>query len=305
MKILVLGAGAVGGYFGGRLVEKGEDVTFLVREQRQKQLLEHGLFINSIHGNIQLKPKTIVTNEDVELYDVIIFATKAYHLEAGIEAIKPYVGEKTMIIPLLNGIKHLEVLQNAFGVEKVLGGLCFIEATLNEQGDVIQTSDTHQLLFGELSGGTNSRIEAISKVFSNTKAALHPSVHILQDIWQKYLLITTLSGTTTLMRSAIGPIRDTCEEIIYQLLNETAAIMKAAGAPIAEDVVEKRMDVIRNQSFTLKSSMLRDMEKSSPIEADHIQGYLLDLAAQNNVDAPLLKLIYHNLKVYEKNLIGV
>ncbi|MFN7249678.1 MAG: ketopantoate reductase family protein [Anaerobacillus sp.] len=304
MRILVLGAGAVGGYFGGRLIEKGEDVTFLVRERRQKQLSEHGLVINSLHGNLQLKPKTIVGGDPIEPYDIILFATKAYHLKSGIEAIKPYVGDKTSIIPLLNGYNHFDVLKEAFGAEKIVGGLCFIEATLNERGDIVQTSQAHQLFFGELTGGTSTRVAAINEVLSNTKAVFELRDFIFQDIWHKYLFITTLSGITTLMRSAIGPIRKITngENLIEQLLNETASIMRASGVPIATNIEAMQMEIIKKQAETMKSSMLRDIEKSYPIEADHIQGYLLQLAEKHSVHAPLLTLVYHNLKVYESNL---
>ncbi|RXI96536.1 ketopantoate reductase family protein [Anaerobacillus alkaliphilus] len=301
MKILVLGAGAVGGYFGGRLVEKGEDVTFLVREARQKQLTEHGLVINSVHGDVKLQPKTILAGEAVIPFDLILFATKSYHFHNAIEAIKPYIGDQTLILPLLNGYQHFDQLKEMFGQEKILGGLCFVEATLNENGEVVQTSPTHQLSFGELKGGTSVRVEAIREVFSGTKTVFHLSENIVQDIWHKYLFITTLSGITTLMRSAIGPIREEGETFIEQLFEETATIMRAVGAPIADGIERKHMETVRKQSYTMKSSMLRDMEKSYPTEADHIQGYLLQLAEQHRVQAPLLTLVYRNLRVYEKN----
>ncbi|MCT8138558.1 2-dehydropantoate 2-reductase [Anaerobacillus sp. CMMVII] len=303
MRILVLGAGAVGGYFGGRLVEKGEDVTFLVRERRQKQLTEHGLAIDSLHGDYFFQPKTILAGEKVEPYDLILFATKSYHVQSAMDSIKPYIGEKTVILPLLNGFKHFDLLKETFGAEKILGGLCFVESTLNDRGEVIQTSQIHQLSFGEFNGGTSARVEAIEEAFSNTKATFKLSENILQDIWHKYLFITTLSGSTTLMRSAIGPIRQAPhgKEILAQLINETASIIRASGAQIAEDIERKQLETIMKQAETLKASMLRDIEKSAPIEVDHIQGYLLQLADQHNIQAPLLTLIYHNLKVYELN----
>ncbi len=301
LRILVLGAGAVGGYFGGRLVEKGEDVTFLVREARQKQLSEFGLVIKSVHGNASLQPKTILAGESLMPFDLILVATKSYHFTSAIETIKPYVGDQTLILPLLNGYQHLDQLKDIFGQEKVLGGLCFVESTLNKNGEVVQTSPTHQLSFGELAGGTSARVEAISEVFSGTKTVFHLSKNIEQDIWHKYLFITTLSGITTLMRSSIGPIREEGELFVEQLFEETAAIMRAAGAPIADGIVRKHMETVSKQSYAMKSSMLRDMEKSYPTEADHIQGYLLQLAEKHSIKAPLLSLVYSNLKVYEKN----
>lgn len=170
MRILVVGAGAIGGYFGGRLLEKGEDVTFLVREKRFKQLSENGLVINSLHGNIKLEPKLIMSREKTAPFDVILLSTKAYHLEGAIDSIRPYIGKDTMILPLLNGIAHIDYLVKEFGKKHVLGGLCFIESTLDENGHVIQTSPNHDLVFGERNGEMTERIQALQKVFAGTKA---------------------------------------------------------------------------------------------------------------------------------------
>ncbi|MFV8828096.1 2-dehydropantoate 2-reductase [Alkalihalobacterium sp. APHAB7] len=304
MNVLILGAGAVGGYFGGRLVESGVDVTFLVREKRQEQLKQQGLVIKSIHGDLQLEPKTLVSGEEDKSFDVIIFATKAQHLEEAIKSLGPYVGPSTTIIPLLNGINHIYRLQEVFGNDKVLGGFCFIETTLNELGHVIQTSNSHQLIFGELNGQRSSRIEMLQQVFSQTKASFKVSANIHQDMWHKYLFITALSGITTLMRSSIGPILEVegGEELTLQLFNEVASIMRAANAPIADDIVEKQMNIMKKQDYTMKASMLRDIEKGITIEADHLQGYILTLAEQFHIDVPLLHIIYHHLKVYEVNI---
>ncbi|MEB1806404.1 MAG: 2-dehydropantoate 2-reductase [Bacillaceae bacterium] len=304
MNVLILGAGAVGGYFGGRLVENGVDVTFLVREKRQEQLKQHGLVIKSIHGDLQLEPKTLVSGQEVKPFDVIIIATKAQHLEVAIKSLEPYVGPATTIIPLLNGISHIYRLQEAFGNEKVVGGFCFIETTLNDLGHVIQTSKSHQLTFGELDGRRSSRIERLQQLFSETIASFKVSENILQDMWHKYLFITTLSGITTLMRSSIGPILEVQggEKLTLQLFNETASIMRAANAPIAADIVDKQMTIMKKQHYTMKASMLRDIEKGITIEADHLQGYLLTLAEQFHLDVPLLRIIYHHLKVYEINV---
>ncbi|OLO27919.1 2-dehydropantoate 2-reductase [Alkalihalophilus pseudofirmus] len=304
MKVLVLGAGAVGGYFGGRLAESGVDVTFLVRKKRQEQIIEKGLFIKSIHGDIQLEPKTLVSGEEVRPFDVIIFATKAQHLEGAIQAVEPYVGPSTTIIPLLNGISHIYRLQEVFGKDKILGGFCFIETTLNDIGHVVQTSKSHQISFGELDGESSSRIENIQTLFSETSASFKLSDNILQDMWHKYLFITTLSGITTLMRSSVGPILEVKdgEKLTLQLFEEVASIMKAAEAPIADDIVDKQMATMKMQHYNMKASMLRDIEKGISIEVDHLQGYLLTLADRFNLEVPLLRVIYQHLKVYEINL---
>jgi 2-dehydropantoate 2-reductase len=301
MKVLVLGAGAVGGYFGGRLAEKGADVSFLVRENRRKQLLERGLRIHSVHGDIELQPKLITMGDQTQPYDVVLLSMKAYHYADAVDAVSDYVGEKTLILPMLNGIAHMELLQQKFGANRVLGGLCFIETTLNEQGDVVQTSQTHEAVYGEWLGGRSERVEELEALFAGAKASFTLSENIQRDMWHKYMFITILSGMTTLMNSSVGPIRDAENglELTRQLAEEVASVMRAAGAPIAEDIVDKQMDVFLKQGYHMKSSMLRDMEKGMPVEADHLQGYLLSLAERYGLNAPLLRIVYNNLKVYE------
>ena len=302
MRILVLGAGGVGGYFGGRLVEKGEDVTFLVRSRRKQQLEKNGLVIRSIKGDFSFIPQLIIKTESVDPFDLILFSTKTYHLEEAINDLKPFVGEKTIIIPLLNGIAHLSALQRVFGEDKVIGGLCFIETTLNDEGNVVQTSSTDRLVFGEIKHLHTERIQGIADTLKGTKASFVLSNHIVQDMWHKYLFITVMSGVTTLMRAPIGPIResDGGRDLIRNLFEEAAQIMKASGAPIQDNIVDEHMKTIEKISYDMKSSMQRDMEKGSSIEVEYLQGYLLELAKQFHIDAPLLKIVYQNLKIYEE-----
>lgn len=302
MRVLVVGAGAVGGYFGGRLYEKGVDVTFLVREGRQKKIKENGLSIKSVHGDVTIQPKTILVTDTEEPYDIILVGTKSYHFHQAIEDIKPFVGLNTVIIPMLNGIKHLHVLQEVFSENQVLGGLCFVESTVDVNGVIIQTSQTHEFVYGELSGEKTARIIEIDKLFSNTKTTIRKSDTIKKDMWHKYMFISGLSGITTLFRSSIGPIREAEYglEIIEKLFKEIGAIMRAANAPIADGVEEVQFKRINEMDYTMKSSMQRDMEKGEQIEGDHLQGYLLTLAEEYKIQAPYLKMVYSNLCTYEK-----
>ncbi len=302
MRILVVGAGAVGGYFGGRLIEKGEDVTFLVRERRQKQLKENGLHIQSVHGDFHCMPKTIQTGDHSDPYDVIILSTKAYHLQGAIDSIQPYVGEDTMILPLLNGISHLEDLVSTYGKEKVIGGLCFVESTLDETGKVIQSSPIHDLVFGERNGEKTDRILEVEEAFSKTQANFILSQTIEQEMWHKYLFIATLSGVTSLYRAPIGPIREVEEgkDLIKSVLAQTVEIMKSVNAPLGENIQEALNEKVNQMGYSMKSSLQRDMEKHLPVEAEHLYGYLLGVAQQQQIQAPELKLIYGNLKIYEK-----
>jgi 2-dehydropantoate 2-reductase len=301
MRILMVGAGAVGGYFGGRLLEKGEDVTFLIRENRKKQLSQHGLRIESVNGNVTLEPKTIVTGEKVEPFDVVILSTKAYHLESVVNDISSYIGETTMILPVLNGISHIDLLKERFGAENVIGGLCFIETTLDENGIIHQSSPFHDLVFGELNGEQTERISKLQQVTSDTKANFRASNNIMKELWHKYLFITMLSGITTLTRSPVGPILEANGglDLVRNLGVELTEIARKINAPIASDYEETIVQRISQMGYKMKSSMQRDIEKGLPVEADHLQGHLYQLAKEHQVTVPLLQTIYTNLKVYE------
>ncbi|MCG7335607.1 ketopantoate reductase family protein [Sporosarcina sp. ACRSM] len=301
MKILIVGAGAIGGYFGGRLLEKGVDVTFLVREKRKMQLEKTGLNIDSVHGNAQLVPRLLTTNDKTETFDVILISTKSYHLTQVIEDIRPSVKNDTTILPLLNGIAHIDLFIEHFGEETVIGGLCFIETTLDKRGTIIQKSPIHQLIYGERSGKITPRIEKLQEVFEGANAAFEVSPQIIQEMWHKYLFIATLSGITSLMGSAIGPIMtlESGRHTIASVLTEIESIMQKIGAPIQENITEEVFAKISRMPFGMKSSMQRDMEKSLPLEADHLHGFLLQHASTHQIPVPILETIYTKLKIYE------
>lgn len=305
MKFLVVGVGAVGGYFGGRLLEKGTDVTFLVREGRRRDLQEKGLVIHSDYGNAILSPKTIIAGEEVEPYDVILLSTKAYHLDNAIDDVRPYVGKNTMVVPLLNGMAHYNKLDEQFGNEKVIGGLCYIESTLDSEGAVIQKGPLHMLVYGERSGQESERIIKLADALKGTKADFQLSSTIIEDLWHKYLFIATMSGITTLMRAPIGPIcnHPSGMETIKQLTKEIIDVMNVAGAPISNELETIQMEKIANLAPEMKSSMQRDMEKGLPVEADHLHGYLLEIAKTADLPVPVLEAVYANLKIYELKLL--
>ncbi|WP_394120862.1 ketopantoate reductase family protein [Planococcus donghaensis] len=304
MKILVVGAGAIGGYFGGRLLEKEEDVTFLVREGRKKKLQQTGLKIQSKHGDLQLKPKLITKEEQSPPFDVVLISTKSYQLANAIEDVQPFVGPQTMILPLLNGMAHLQPLIEAFGEERVIGGLCFVETTLAEDGTIVQTSPIHQLVYGERTGGETDRIRKLEQSFTGTKAEFLKSDNINQEMWHKYLFITAMSGITSMMETPIGPIRDleTGQHTIQAFLEELAAIMEKIDAPIQTGIVDVQLKRINSMDAEMKSSMQRDIEKRQPTEAEHLQGYLLGKAQEMKVSVPVLEVIYTKLMLYEQKI---
>ncbi|MCM3612133.1 ketopantoate reductase family protein [Planococcus sp. MERTA32b] len=304
MKILVVGAGAIGGYFGGRLLEKGEDVTFLVRDRRKEELESTGLKIESVNGDCLLTPNLITKDSEPETYDVVLLSTKSYQLAGAIEDMRPFVSAETMVLPLLNGISHIDQLAEAFSEQQVIGGLCFVEATLGENGEIMQTSPLNQLVYGERSGEQSNRIERLKRSFEGTKAEFILSDNINQEMWHKYLFITTMSGITTLFEEPIGPIREleSGQRTIAALLHELEEVMEKFGAPVEQGISTELLEKINSLGEGMKSSMQRDAKKSKPIEADHLQGYLLERARELGVGVPVLETVYTKLKLYEKGV---
>ena len=305
MRFLVVGAGAVGGYFGGRLVQHGEDVTFLVRPARKKQLEQTGLVIKSVSGDFSGPVKVITYDDPKETFDVIILSLKAYHLSDLKSSLSPYIGASTVILPLLNGYQHYEMLWKDFGKEKVLGGLCYIESTLDSEGSIIHTSKMEDIVFGEWDGSKTERVNRIYEHLSKGGFKVAVSDNVERDIWQKYIFIACMSGITTLLRAPMGPVREVPEakNTFARLVEEITGIARKKGASLYEDAAERVMRTAESLHPSMKSSMLRDMEKGLPVEVDHFHGYLLQTAEQLGIkreDVPVLSAVYANLKVYEK-----
>jgi 2-dehydropantoate 2-reductase len=305
MRILFLGAGAVGGYFGGRLLEAGRDVTFLVRPGRAAELARDGLVIKSSYGDVTLpNPATVSADSLNETYDVVILSSKAYDLAGAIDSFAPAVGPETMILPLLNGMRHLDVLSERFGRERVLGGECRIAATLNEKREVMHLNKAHSVSFGELDGGISQRIRALAAVMAGAGFDAQPSDAILQEMWEKWVFLATLAGATCLMRGSVGDILavPSGDDFILALLEECRAIAEAEGyAPRPAFLAWSRPQLTApGSAFT--ASMLRDLEAGARIEADHVLG---DMLRRRNAADPeangmsLLQIAYIHLKAYE------
>ncbi|MFS8513446.1 MAG: ketopantoate reductase family protein [Planifilum fulgidum] len=300
MRVLIVGAGGVGGYFGGRLVEKGADVTFLVRQRRKEQLREKGLVIHSVHGDFSSPVQAITAGEKAAPFDLIILSVKAYHLEEAIRDIRPYVADSTAILPLLNGMSHLDRLESAFGRGKILGGLCQIETTLNDRGEVEQYSSFHNIVFGELDGSISDRVKRIEKLFSGARMTAQASREIRVEMWHKYVFIAAFSGMTSMMRSSIGPIMEAPwgRETYRRLAEEIAAVARFHEPSLTPEIGEKAFAIAAALEAPMKSSMLRDVERGGPTETDHLHGWLIQTAPED-LDLPLLKAVYASIKAYE------
>src|ERR1700693_4241885 len=186
MRILVVGAGAIGGYFGGRMLQAGRDVTFLVRPRRAAELADAGLVIKSPNGDVTLKdPPALQADRLNEKFDVVLLSCKAFDLDDAIKSFSPAVGPRTSIIPMLNGMLHLDVLDAKFGRERVLGGLCAIAVTLNDKREVVHLQPMQSLTFGERDGKLSDRVRAIADVMASAKIGSVASEHVIQDMWEK------------------------------------------------------------------------------------------------------------------------
>lgn len=302
MKILVVGAGAIGGYFGGRLLESGQNVTFLVRKARAEALARDGLSIRSPAGDVTLpSPPTVQAHALRETFDVIILSCKAYHLEQAIEDMAPAVGAQTAIVPLLNGMRHLDLLDARFGAKHVLGGQCAIPVTLDAEGVVQHLGQLHMLTFGERDGSISPRVERIVEATSQAKFKTHLSTGILQAMWDKWTFLASLAGMTCLMRANVGDIMAAPggERATLDLFNECCRIAKANGYPLSNTALKRSRGMLTEPGSTMSASMLRDLEQGNPVEADHVIGDLLAHGDAAKLKVPMLRLAYMHLKAYE------
>lgn len=305
MKILVVGAGAVGGYFGGRLVQAGRDVSFLVRPGRAAELARDGLVIRSPLGDAALHDvKTVqaaqLTPQAGQNYRLILLSCKAYDLDGAIESFAPAVGPDTLILPLLNGMQHMEVLQRRFGTEHVLGGQCLIASTLAVDRAIVHLNDLAAIAFGATGGGIPAQVEAVAQALQGAGFDANASDSIMQQMWEKWVFLATLAGSTCLFRGSIGDILNAPDgaKLIDQLWHECQAISAHNGYTVRPPVLERTRQMLFAPGSAMTASMLRDVENDARTEADPILGDLLARAG-DGVAAPLLRVAYNHLKTYQ------
>ncbi len=306
MRLLIVGAGATGGYFGGRLAQAGRDVTFLVRAARAEQLKAKGLQIISPHGDVRLTPKLVTVQEIDAPFDAILLAVKAYSLHAALKDIAPAVGPKTMILPVLNGMKHMDSIAAAYGPAALIACLCKIAAELDDQGRIVHLSPFHDFVYGETNGVRSERLEKLDAVMQHAVFDARLSSSINQDMWDKWTFLATLAGVTCLMRGSIGEIVAAPGglDFIHRFLGEVGAVATAAGHAPGAAFLEQTRALLTAQGSALTSSMHRDLKKNRPIEAEEIIGDLLARGEKAGVHTPLLATAYAHLAVYQHQLQG-
>jgi 2-dehydropantoate 2-reductase len=303
MRILVVGAGAIGGYFGGRLLQAGRDVTFLVRPRRAAELAAAGLVIKSPNGDVTLKDPPVVQADKLsDKFDVVLLSCKAFDLDDAIRSFAPAVGPQTVILPLLNGMLHLDVLDRKFGHQRVLGGLCAIAATLNEHRQIVQLAPMQSLGFGERDGKLSDRVRAIAEAMAGGKFGAAASEQIIQDMWEKWVFLASLAASTCLMRAPVGDILAAPggKDFILGMLDECGAVAAAESHTPSGPFFERARGMLTAEGSQLTASMFRDIKAGAPVEADHVIGDLIARGDAAKVPVPKLRTAYTHLKAYEK-----
>jgi 2-dehydropantoate 2-reductase len=303
MRMLVVGAGAIGGYFGGRLLQAGRDVTFLVRPRRAAELADAGLVIKSPNGDVTLKnPPTVKADTIGEKFDVVLLSCKAFDLEDAIRSFAPAVGPQTAIVPLLNGMLHLDVLDKKFGPGRVLGGLCAIAVTLNEVREVVQLAPMQSLTFGERDGKMSDRVRAIADMMAAGKFGSVASENILQDMWEKWVFLASLAASTSLMRTSVGNILAVPggKDFLLGMLDECSAVATSEGHAPRAPFLERTRGMLTADGSQMTASMFRDIKVGASVEADHVIGDLVARGDAGKVPVPRLRTAYIHLKAYEK-----
>ncbi|HET9031282.1 MAG TPA: ketopantoate reductase family protein [Dokdonella sp.] len=303
MRTLILGAGATGGYFGARLVESGAAVDFLVRPARAELLKRDGLRVRTPAGDLHARVNALVALPDSYRCDLVLLSCKAYDLDSAIEAIAPAIASGAQVLPLLNGLRHLQVLDQAFGSSKVLGGLCHISVTLQGDGSIRQFGSLDRLTFGARPGQP-AIPTAIRDTLLGMNAQAICSDNVVAAMWSKFTMLTALAGITCLMRASIGEIVAVSggAELARRLYQECMEVAKRSGYEGSEESRSEAIQILTAAHSPLKASMLRDVERGHRSEVEHVLGDMLSRAQALDVDAPLLGAACTHLRIHEAAL---
>lgn len=304
MDIVIIGAGALGAYFGSRFEEGGANVTFLVRENRAKQIKENGIKISSPKGDHQITNPHVVTDaKEIKHADLVVVSVKGYHIQGTFDSLKTLTEDGAYVLPILNGIEHISMLQDQLGKDFVLGGLSFIIATLDEEGHVIHSSDFDDFIFGALQPTQTTICQNLNELVKKTSITGNNNETILKELWKKYMFITAFSGITTATNLSIGPIRKENEtfRIAEMILHEMKVLAKAYNVEILEEEVEAAKDKMLGLPAEATSSMHQDRRKGLTLEVNHLHGGAIRLAKAVGVEMPYTETIHGLIKPYETN----
>lgn len=301
MKIAVMGAGGVGGFYGGRLAHAGYDVTFIARGAHLAALRERGLVIENDQGNIHV-PRVKVTEDPaaIGVVDVVVIAVKLWDTEAAARAVKSLAGTHTAVLSLQNGVIKDDILRRELGAAAVMGGVGYVATHIARPGVIRQTGTLQRLIFGEYDGSRSSRAEALLEALLRAGIQAELSTDIRRTLWEKYVFLIGLSGTTATMRSSIGPVREhpQTRAFLLDLMKETVAVGRAHGVNLPHDYAEQRLQFADTLAADMTSSMHHDLERGNPLEVAWLSGGVVQLGAAVGVPTPTNRAVWDILALH-------
>lgn len=305
MKTLILGAGGIGGYFGARLIQAGADVTFLLREQRKQLIDSAGLQIETPHGNFSVQPRTVTAATVKPEYDLIVLAPKAYDLDDALASLAG-ADSRGVLLPFLNGLDHLRVLDARYGRARVMGGVAHIAATITPTGAVKQLSDLHRLTVGARDAAHAALAHDFAALGAGAGFDSVHSDHIEQTLWNKWVFLATLAGMTTVCQGSVGEILATSEgdALTRQMFAECCAVAQASGFPINAEEQGKALAMLTQKGSAFTASMLRDLQGGQRTEHEHILGDMVRRGQKASLPMNLLRLAYTHMAVRSNNQAG-
>jgi 2-dehydropantoate 2-reductase len=305
MRFLVLGAGALGGLFGAKLLKGGADVTFLVRPQRAAQLRRDGLIVKSLDGEFRSEVNVVQQGQISEPFDVVLLCCKGFDLDAAIDSVAPAMGERSAVLPVLNGVRHLDALKERFGAQRVLGGLTGINAGLLPDGTIQQTPGARVTmnLIGELDGRASSRVNSVKAALVAGGIQADVVDDIVARMWNKFFAWACIAAISTLTRASLGFAAQTASGPAFAsaVMDECTKIFDAEGYSPPREMMSMVRGVLSQTNTDSRVSMLIDMDERRPTEADHTFGDLVARAAKRGIAVPILTAALCNLQVYEIN----
>lgn len=298
MKILIVGAGGVGGFFGAKLFQAGADITYLLREQRHQLIQAQGLMVETPRGSFTIRPQVVLADQLEPIYDLIILACKAFDLESTLISIAK-ASSKGIILPFLNGFTHLDTLDHRFGKERVMGGVAHIAATISASGVVKQLTELSSLTIGQRTPGQETLCQELFALCKKADFDSFYQANIEQALWDKWVFLATLAGMTTICRGSVGEIAATPygKDLCRQMFAECCAIATEQGYAITQKVQLSALEILTKEGSPFTASMLRDLLAGKKNEFQHILGSLIDFASVASIECPLLKIAYTHMAV--------
>lgn len=307
MNIVVFGAGGVGGYFGGKLAQAGNDVTFIARGKHLQAIKSNGLLIKSIQGDFKVHPKVTDDVTNIKNPDLVILGVKSWQVEDVAVQLKPIIREHTMVLPLQNGADNADKLKAVIPHENVLAGLCKIVSRVESPGIIDHFAFDPEIVFSEYDNENSKRVQNLSMLFDNAGIKNKVSEDIHLDIWKKFLFIATVSGIGALTRVEFGAMRDDehIRQIMYQTANEIVAVANAKGIALTNDDIEMILKIVDNLNAKTTASMQRDIMDGRPSELDNFNGYIVRQGKELHITTPANSFTYHCLWPQEKKARGL